>query len=188
METVRQKLTASRLTASGRTVLYILGLGFAVVLDAATPLGVADWLIELVFVWAAATWGGTTEMVLVAAASTATMLAGLWSSPAESVSFFFVGALNRAVAVGVIWAIVHVARKERIAEAERAKAAAEIKVIAGLLPICAGCKAIRAAGGDWHNLETYLTDHSEATLSHTYCPECFKKYFPELAASTPAPR
>jgi hypothetical protein len=164
---------------SGRLLVYAIGLISAAMLDTTTPLGVADWLIELIVVWVAATWGGPLEMVLVAAAGTATMIAGLWSSPATLVPFWM-GALNRLVTIGVMWAMVHVARARRIAEVGRAQAATEIRVLQGLLPICASCKCIRGSNGSWYSVESYLSSHSEAKLTHTYCPACIEKYFPEM--------
>ena len=48
----------------------------------------------------------------------------------------------------------------------------EIKVLRGLVPICAWCKRIRNDTGLWQQLETYLGEHSEAEFSHCICPEC----------------
>jgi len=48
----------------------------------------------------------------------------------------------------------------------------EIKKLSGLLPICAWCKKIRDERGAWHQLETYITEHSEAHFSHGACPTC----------------
>ncbi len=47
-----------------------------------------------------------------------------------------------------------------------------VKNLSGLLPICASCKKIRDDRGDWHQLEAYIRDHSEADFSHGICPEC----------------
>jgi hypothetical protein len=47
-----------------------------------------------------------------------------------------------------------------------------VKNLSGLLPICASCKKIRDEQGDWHQLEVYIRDHSEADFSHSICPEC----------------
>jgi len=33
-------------------------------------------------------------------------------------------------------------------------------------------------------VETYIEQNSEATL-HSLCPDCFKKYFPDLAKGSP---
>jgi hypothetical protein len=76
--------------------------------------------------------------------------------------------------------IVAVGRTRRRAERERNAAMAHVKVLQGLLPICAGCKAIRDGDGEWHGLESYLSDHSEASLTHTLCTRCAAKYMADL--------
>jgi response regulator of citrate/malate metabolism len=74
-------------------------------------------------------------------------------------------------------------RKEAEAERERLihalKAAlANVKVLHGLLPICASCKMIRDDHGYWNQLELYLQEHSDATFTHSLCPECVGKLYP----------
>lgn len=64
--------------------------------------------------------------------------------------------------------------------AELQEALAKIKTLSGLLPICASCKKIRDDKGYWNRIETYISDHSEAEFSHSICPECTKKLYPEL--------
>ena len=54
------------------------------------------------------------------------------------------------------------------------EALSEIKVLSGFLPICSLCKKIRDEDGTWHQIETYIDNHSEAKFSHSYCPECAK--------------
>jgi hypothetical protein len=56
----------------------------------------------------------------------------------------------------------------------------QVKILSGLLPICASCKNIRDDKGYWNGLESYITDHSEAAFSHGICPECSKKLYPEI--------
>jgi hypothetical protein len=56
----------------------------------------------------------------------------------------------------------------------------EIKTLRGILPICGHCKKIRDDRGYWNQLETYISEHSEADLSHTICPECLKEHYPGL--------
>jgi hypothetical protein len=55
----------------------------------------------------------------------------------------------------------------------------EIKTLSGLLPICASCKKIRDDKGYWNQIEGYIQKHSEAEFSHSICPECAKKLYPE---------
>ncbi|WP_321495167.1 MASE3 domain-containing protein [uncultured Desulfobacter sp.] len=57
------------------------------------------------------------------------------------------------------------------------KALEDIKTLNGLIPICSYCKKIRDDKGYWNQLEIYLNEHSEATLSHGICPECLKEHF-----------
>jgi len=56
----------------------------------------------------------------------------------------------------------------------------EIKTLRGLLPICSYCKNIRDDKGYWREIEAYIHKYSEAKFSHSICPNCAKKYFPEM--------
>lgn len=58
-------------------------------------------------------------------------------------------------------------------------AAGRIKVLSGLLPICASCKKIRDDKGYWNTLETYIADHSEADFSHGICQDCARLLYPD---------
>jgi PAS domain S-box-containing protein len=60
---------------------------------------------------------------------------------------------------------------------ERKQKEAEIKILRGLLPICASCKKIRDDRGYWNHLEVYIRDHSEADFTHGICPDCGKKLY-----------
>ena len=68
--------------------------------------------------------------------------------------------------------------KERTADLEQALD--EIKQLSGLLPVCSSCKKIRDEKGLWNQMEEYIRDHSEAEFSHSICPECAKKLYPDL--------
>ncbi|EKE02043.1 MAG: Multi-sensor signal transduction histidine kinase [uncultured bacterium] len=48
----------------------------------------------------------------------------------------------------------------------------EIKTLKGIIPICSYCKKIRDDKKSWHQLETYISNHSEALFSHGICPAC----------------
>lgn len=56
----------------------------------------------------------------------------------------------------------------------------QIKTLTGLLPICASCKKIRNTEGDWEQLEAYIHEHSGADFTHSICPQCVKKIYPDL--------
>ena len=63
---------------------------------------------------------------------------------------------------------------------ELQKALAEVKTLSGFLPICSHCKKIRDDQGYWQQLETYISQRSEAQFSHSLCPECLKELYPEF--------
>ena len=56
-------------------------------------------------------------------------------------------------------------------------ALADVKKLQGLLPICASCKKIRDDDGYWQQIESYISDHSDAEFSHGICPECMIKLY-----------
>ena len=63
---------------------------------------------------------------------------------------------------GLVW---HVADQGR-----------KLRLLRGLLPICGFCKRIRN-GTEWQSVETYVSQHSEAVFSHTFCPDCGEKHY-----------
>ena len=86
----------------------------------------------------------------------------------------------------VLSSISDITERKR-AEAEREKlieelkeALARVRQLSGLLPICASCKKIRDDKGYWTQIELYIRDHSEAEFSHSICPECMNKLYPDI--------
>jgi hypothetical protein len=55
----------------------------------------------------------------------------------------------------------------------------EIRQLSGLLPICAKCKNIRDDKGYWKHIESYIEERSEAEFTHSICPDCAKKLYPD---------
>jgi CheY-like chemotaxis protein len=63
---------------------------------------------------------------------------------------------------------------------ELEKILSEIKVLQGIIPICAYCKNIRDDQGYWNQVEKYVSEHTEAKFSHGICPTCFENEMKEL--------
>jgi PAS domain S-box-containing protein len=61
-----------------------------------------------------------------------------------------------------------------------------VKMLRGLLPICASCKSVRNDQGYWQRIENYLKEHSEAEFSHAICPECLTKLYPDFCEQVEA--
>ncbi|MFH1020133.1 MAG: hypothetical protein V1782_05910 [Pseudomonadota bacterium] len=55
------------------------------------------------------------------------------------------------------------------------------QTIQGLLPICMECKKIRTTGADsaaqesWKEIESYISQRTDARFSHGICPQCLAK-------------
>ena len=70
--------------------------------------------------------------------------------------------------------------RQTIVALERSKA--EVNQLRGLLPICASCKRIRDAGGEWAQLEQYIEARSGASFTHSICPDCVRTLYPNHRA------
>ena len=74
--------------------------------------------------------------------------------------------------------------KKKIDELEQA--IIHIKKLEGILPICSYCKKIRIEGADpekqegWVKIEGYILEKTDAQFSHSICPKCIKKFYPEI--------
>lgn len=63
------------------------------------------------------------------------------------------------------------------------QALAQVKLLSGLLPICANCKKIRDPDGQWQQLETFIHARSEASFTHGLCPDCATRFFPRMMST-----
>ncbi|MFP4502044.1 MAG: 7TM diverse intracellular signaling domain-containing protein [Candidatus Hydrogenedentota bacterium] len=67
--------------------------------------------------------------------------------------------------------------QQRTAQLEQSLS--QVRTLRGLLPICARCKKIRDDKGYWNSVESYVHQHTEAQFSHSICPVCMEKLYPE---------
>lgn len=56
----------------------------------------------------------------------------------------------------------------------------KVETLRGIIPICSHCKQIRTDQGAWEQIENYISTHSLAEFSHSICPSCMEKYYPEV--------
>ena len=75
------------------------------------------------------------------------------------------------------------AQKRLIAQLE--EALSKVKTLSGLLPICSACKKIRDDQGYWSQVEGYIQEHTDARFTHSYCPECARKFLSKVERSDP---
>jgi phosphoserine phosphatase RsbU/P len=67
--------------------------------------------------------------------------------------------------------------------AQLQEAMRKIHTLHGLIPICSSCKSIRDDRGYWKQVEEYVGDRSEAEFSHSLCPDCLTRLYPDLSLS-----
>ncbi|MCI5224509.1 MAG: response regulator [Candidatus Electrothrix sp. AR4] len=73
---------------------------------------------------------------------------------------------------------IHLTLRRQKVELERALE--EVKQLSGILPICSYCKKIRNDDGDWEEVDAYIYSNSQADISHSVCPDCIRKHYPDI--------
>ena len=81
--------------------------------------------------------------------------------------------LRARIRVGMRVASLQASLSDRVSQLQAALS--RVKQLDGLLPICSYCKRIRSDQDYWEQLESYVSEHSEAQFSHGICPACFDK-------------
>ncbi len=56
----------------------------------------------------------------------------------------------------------------------------ELRTLRNILPMCSSCKRIRDEKGLWLSPEEYLNQQKHTDISHSICPECSRRLYPEL--------
>ncbi len=90
---------------------------------------------------------------------------------AESTPINWREALIESLIIAVVGALI-ISNTRRVFQ--------RMKFLEGILPVCASCKKIRDEKDQWHQIEAYITDRSDAHFSHGLCPECAEKLYPEF--------
>ena len=160
----------------GRTVHPIIWITIAAVIIAVDFLTGPYVQVAILFVFpvALATWSqGRVWGSVVALALPLVRLPVfyvVWHVPSSWELEFMDTTVDVLVLLALVQIIDYVARQRR-----------EIHVLEGMLPICGFCKRIRDESGGWRQLESYITERSEAKFSHTFCPECGRAHYGDLA-------
>jgi len=124
----------------------------------ALPVILASW-------YSGRTWGVFLAVLLPAVR---VVFHHYWETPTQEL----VEAVNLVIRIAVLWGMAYLV--DRTATLSR-----EVKVLRGILQICSNCKKIHAESGAWKQMESYISDHSEADFSHGLCPECAGKLYPQ---------
>ena len=84
----------------------------------------------------------------------------------------------------VVWRFVRMNAEIRKQALSLSKALGEIKVLKGIIPICAHCKNVRDDQGYWSQVERYISERTDAEFSHGVCAACAVKHYPEFQQRT----
>lgn len=144
---------------------------------------VRTWVAPLSLLAASAAAFDTQRPLDASGPARTTMLAAAAAAVRAAPWRFVAGALVLAGAAYALhrWRVRSLRRHEQRLEDRIQEALAHIKVLSGLIPICSGCKRIRADDGYWQQIEEYIRAHSEAQFSHGLCPTCVRDIYPEYA-------
>lgn len=96
-----------------------------------------------------------------------------YERPSEALFFLFLGVLDMNLLT------VYLTLNSERVDRELRQTRAEVKMLSGILPICANCNRIKDEDDGWTGLQEYVHRHSEARFSHGVCPECFVVLYPE---------
>jgi len=80
--------------------------------------------------------------------------------------------LRARVRVGVRVVELQNILTERLRELE--ESLTQVKQLQEILPICSYCKNVRDDQNYWQQVESYVSEHSEAKFSHSICPDCYE--------------
>ncbi|MHB8838625.1 MAG: hypothetical protein ACYC7F_06690 [Gemmatimonadaceae bacterium] len=77
--------------------------------------------------------------------------------------------------------------RESAAIAEHERAAADLRRLEGIIPICTYCHQVHTEAGAWEQLDQYVRARTDADFSHGMCPSCARLHFPEIMEPTSDP-
>ncbi len=149
---------------------YVTGETYELFILYYLPVGLVAWHVNrtaglLMGILCTATWFQSDYL----SHARYSLFVGTWDTAMRFVSF-----------VGLAWILSKVqtelAREKRLND-ELAEAMAQIKTLTGILPMCSFCRKIRDDKNQWVPLESYISKHSDAQVSHGLCPICYKKHY-----------
>lgn len=155
--------------------LCLLIIGATLFVDLHIPLGVACAIPYILAVLIASFLHPAWAMPIIVIVCSILTIIGIFYSPDPLVVPIWKVFTNRGLALFAMWIIAILLYHRNGLIARKEEALARIQLLEDLLPICAECKKIRDQRDTWHQLETYLTAHSNMTFTHGICPECEKQ-------------
>ncbi len=168
-----------RLLAGGTAVLACCIFALALLLPLGVAVGVLYTTLVLLAMWSP----HRRFILLVAAVVSVLTVLDFFLSPGEA---NWMAISNRLLSLFTIWiaAVLSFLLKRDQEGRERLildlqGSLDHIKTLRGLLSLCVSCKKVRNGQGYWKSLDAYVSERSEAQITHGICPDCFTHYYPK---------
>lgn len=145
---------------------------FVPVAVAAWTVG-AEWAIGISLLSAVA-WFSSDALVGDLPGS---MRVSVWNSLVRLIAFVSIGWTTARIRLLLD-------RERRITE-DLARTLDEVRVLKGLLPVCAWCSRIRSESGQWETLDTYIAHNTDAEVTHGMCDACAEAVLDREGSPTP---
>ncbi len=170
----RPSTTAQTEGSPGLSSLYLSASSAFIIflIDLMLPRGVAVGVLYVIPILISLHPKQTRLTLAVGGMCTGLVAIGYALSPNEGATPWMALA-NRGLSVTAIWVTVFLSR-------QHAEASQQLEALQALLPICASCKKIRDDTGYWSQVEQYFETHTKTTFTHSLCPHCIRKWYPEL--------
>ena len=150
--------------------LACAGLAITFVIDLMIPLGIALPMIYVAFVllglWSDHKWVPVT----LAVSGALLTVVGYFLSTSGDITL---GIMNRTLAILVMAVTAYLVISTQ-------QARLELRTLRRFLSMCASCRKIRDDQGAWNGLEQYLEERMDLLFSHSMCPVCMEKWYPEM--------
>ena len=150
--------------------LACAGMVITFAVDLMTPLGIALPMIYVAFVllglWSDHRW---VPMSLAVSGGLLTIVGYLLSPSGDAT----LGVINRTLAILVMAVTAYLVMATQ-------QARLELRTLRRFLSMCASCRKIRDDQGAWSGLEQYLENRMDLLFSHSMCPVCMEKWYPEM--------
>jgi len=160
-------------------IILCLSLSIIIfVMDMTIPLGVAAGVPYIIVILVSLRSSRKSLPIIMAVIVSVLTIAGFYLSPSGGEMWKII--FNRALALFAIWSTAILVLQRATFYEQKKKAQHELKILSGILPICASCKKIRDDEGSWNQMESYIRDHSEAEFSYGICSDCSEKLYGEF--------
>ncbi len=99
-----------------------------------------------------------------------------------SIDLLLIGSIDAfIVAFLVSTIIIYFVKKIKATDILNRQLTQEVKTLRGMLQICCNCKKIQVDEDSWEMIESYISEHSEVKFTHSYCPDCIRILYPDMA-------